>query len=107
MFFNTLLNSRSFNWDKCKDLNRNKILGKSDYFLKVGVMKILNLMQRVKKSILTYFNIKAKTALKNTRAIKNAVCKNSRTREYPGFTVQTEQVDFQAELHITAKTEYF
>lgn len=34
MFFNTLLNSRSFNWDKCKDLNRNKILGKSDYFLK-------------------------------------------------------------------------
>lgn len=26
--------------------------------------------------------------------------------EYPGFTVQTEQVDFQAELHITAKTEY-
>lgn len=21
-------------WDKCKDLNRNKILGKSDYFLK-------------------------------------------------------------------------
>lgn len=27
--------------------------------------------------------------------------------EYPGFTVQTEQSDFQAELHITAKTEYF
>jgi len=27
--------------------------------------------------------------------------------EYPGFTAQTEQVDFQAELHITAKTEYF
>lgn len=28
--------------------------------------------------------------------------------EYPGFTVQqTEQGDFQAELHITAKTEYF
>lgn len=26
--------------------------------------------------------------------------------EYPGFTVQAEQVDFQAELHITAKTEY-
>lgn len=26
--------------------------------------------------------------------------------EYLGFTVQTEQVDFQAELHITAKTEY-
>lgn len=26
--------------------------------------------------------------------------------EYPGFTVQTEQGDFQAELHITAKTEY-
>lgn len=24
-----------------------------------------------------------------------------------GFTVQTEQVDFQAELYITAKTEYF
>lgn len=24
----------------------------------------------------------------------------------PGFTVQTEQGDFQAELHITAKTEY-
>lgn len=21
-------------WDKCKDLNRNKILGKSDYFFK-------------------------------------------------------------------------
>lgn len=42
-------------WDKCKDLNRNKILGKSDYFLKVGVMKILNLMRRVKKSILSVF----------------------------------------------------
>lgn len=42
-------------WHKCKDLNRNKILGKSDYFLKVGVMKILNLMQRVKKSILSVF----------------------------------------------------
>lgn len=27
--------------------------------------------------------------------------------EYPGFTVQTEQVDFQAELHITSKAEYF
>lgn len=40
-------------WDKCKDLN--KILGKSDYFLKVGVMKILNLMRRVKKSILSVF----------------------------------------------------
>lgn len=26
---------------------------------------------------------------------------------YPDFTAQTEQVDFQAELHITAKTEYF
>lgn len=26
--------------------------------------------------------------------------------EYPGFTVQTEQVDFQAELHITSKAEY-
>lgn len=24
-----------------------------------------------------------------------------------GFTAQTEQGDFQAELHITAKTEYF
>ena len=39
--------------------------------------------------------------------MKNAVCKYSRTREYPGFTVQTEQGDFQAELHITAKAEYF
>lgn len=38
--------------------------------------------------------------------MKNAVCKNSRARGYPGFTVQTEQVDFQAELYITAKTEY-
>lgn len=27
--------------------------------------------------------------------------------EYPGFTAQTEQGDFQAELHITVKTEYF
>ena len=27
--------------------------------------------------------------------------------EYPDFTAQKEQVDFQAELHITAKTEYF
>jgi hypothetical protein len=27
--------------------------------------------------------------------------------EYSGFTAQTEQGDFQAELHITAKTEYF
>ena len=27
--------------------------------------------------------------------------------EYPGFTAQTEQGDFQAELHITDKTEYF
>lgn len=27
--------------------------------------------------------------------------------EYPGFTVQTEQGDFQADLHITARTEYF
>lgn len=26
--------------------------------------------------------------------------------ECSGFTVQTEQVDFQAELHTTAKTEY-
>jgi hypothetical protein len=26
--------------------------------------------------------------------------------EYPGFTAQTEQVDFQAELHITSKAEY-
>lgn len=26
--------------------------------------------------------------------------------EYPDFTVQSEQGDFQAELHITAKTEY-
>lgn len=26
--------------------------------------------------------------------------------EYPGFTVQTEQVDFQAELYITSKAEY-
>lgn len=26
--------------------------------------------------------------------------------EYLGFTVQTEQGDFQAELHITAKAEY-
>ena len=26
--------------------------------------------------------------------------------EYPGFTVQTEQVDFQAKLHITSKAEY-
>lgn len=26
--------------------------------------------------------------------------------ECPGFMVQTKQVDFQAELHITAKTEY-
>lgn len=26
--------------------------------------------------------------------------------ECSGFTVQTEQVDFQAELYITAKTEY-
>ena len=26
--------------------------------------------------------------------------------EYLGFTTQTEQGDFQAELHITAKTEY-
>ena len=39
--------------------------------------------------------------------MKNAVCKNSRTREYPGFTVQTEQGDFQEELHITDKAEYF
>lgn len=27
--------------------------------------------------------------------------------ECSGFTVQTEHGDFQAELHITAKTEYF
>lgn len=27
--------------------------------------------------------------------------------EYLGFTAQTEQGDFQEELHITAKTEYF
>jgi hypothetical protein len=27
--------------------------------------------------------------------------------EYPGFTAQTEQGDFQAELHITSKAEYF
>ena len=27
--------------------------------------------------------------------------------EYPSFTVQTEHGDFQAELYITAKTEYF
>lgn len=27
--------------------------------------------------------------------------------ECPGFTAQTEQVDFQAELYITARTEYF
>jgi hypothetical protein len=27
--------------------------------------------------------------------------------ECSGFTVQTEQGDFHAELHITAKTEYF
>lgn len=26
--------------------------------------------------------------------------------EYPGFTEQTEQVDFQAELYITSKAEY-
>lgn len=26
--------------------------------------------------------------------------------EYPGFTVQKEQVDFQAELYITSKAEY-
>jgi hypothetical protein len=26
--------------------------------------------------------------------------------ECSGFTAQTEQVDFQAELHITAKKEY-
>ena len=36
--------------------------------------------------------------------------KNAKTavqEEYPGFTAQTEQGDFQAELHITVKTEYF
>lgn len=27
--------------------------------------------------------------------------------ECSGFTAQTEQVDFKAELHITSKTEYF
>ena len=52
-------------------------------------------------------HIKAKTVLKNTRAIKNVVCKNGRARGMFRFTVQTEQGDFQAELHITAKTEYF
>lgn len=38
--------------------------------------------------------------------MKNAVCKNSRARGCSGFSVQTEQGDFQAELYITAKTEY-
>lgn len=38
--------------------------------------------------------------------MKNAVCKNSRARGMFGFTVQTEQGAFHAELHITAKTEY-
>lgn len=39
--------------------------------------------------------------------MKNAVCKNSRARGMFRFTAQTEQGDFLAELHITAKTEYF
>lgn len=33
--------------------------------------------------------------------------KTAMQEECSGFTVQTEQVDFQAKLHITAKTEYF
>ena len=70
-------------------------------------MKILILMRRVNISLLSVFYYISKNSAKKYTAMKNAVCKNSRTREYPGFTVQTEQGDFQAELHITAKAEYF
>lgn len=31
--------------------------------------------------------------------MKNVVCKTAVQGEYPGFTVQTEQVDFQSELY--------
>lgn len=38
--------------------------------------------------------------------MKNVVCKNSRARGISRF-YGANRTDFQAELHITAKTEYF
>lgn len=38
--------------------------------------------------------------------MKMQFVKTAVQEECSGFTAQTEQGDFQAELHITAKTEY-